>query len=79
MEAHIPGVWGGTTCLVFPGVDLNEPAFLRVDALSMGSMVICLDVLGGWPPGRDELASLKEYSREEAFPGREVGSGGRVR
>lgn len=54
MEAHIPGVWGGTTCLVFPMVALNEPAFLRVDALSMGSMVVCLNVLGGWPPGRDD-------------------------
>lgn len=69
-----PGVWGGTACVVLPGV-----AFLGVDASSMGSMVICLDVLGGWPPGRDELASLTEYSREEASPEREARSGGRVR
>lgn len=45
----------------------------------MGSTVIGLNVLGGWPPGRGELASLVEYSWEEAFPGREAVSGGRVR
>lgn len=42
-------------------------------------MIICLNVLGGWLPGRDELASLLEYSWEEAFPGREAVSGGPVR